>query len=556
MEIRQKNRITKAIVVLFANMLILFGISSCEELEGLLDKEPLDKISDPVVWSDVYLIDAYVIQTYANMRDGWQDYVCLSVISDDSYARERGGAHLVQRGELTPSNMGFTGWAWEHYYGLIARTNIFLDKMTEENIAAFSADDQSLLKRMAAEMKFLRAYSYFRLSAFFGGVPLITKALDMGDDLMLKRESYDKIVEFVVTELDESANILPLSYPSEERGRATKGAALSIKSRALLYAASPLHNPDNDKSKWQAAADAAKAVIDLGLYSLNPDYAETFTEKGNFNNEIIFEKVFNNDVSVEARIELWFYPNASNGWAVCVPTQSQVEAYETKNGLSIQDDPSYDFTRFWENRDPRFYATILYDGAPWKDGEIETFLPGGKDSNQGPTGFNASYTGYYTSKFVDKELTGNPKTIWNTSSPNWPYCRYAEILLNYAEAEFNLGQEDIAREYINMVRARPSVNMPPVTDSGQDLMERIMNERRVELYLEEHRFFDIRRWKIKVPEDNFIMRINIERDVSTGEKEYSLSPLIEFALPERMYLLPIPQDEIDKNPQLEQNPGY
>ncbi|HYH55264.1 MAG TPA: RagB/SusD family nutrient uptake outer membrane protein, partial [Anseongella sp.] len=308
----------------------------------------------------------------------------------------------------------------------------------------------------------------------------------------------------------------------------------------------------NEQARWQKAADAAKAVIDLNRYALHPDYSTVFTEP--FNQEMIWEKVMNNDVLHQETIERYFFPNGSGGFAVTVPTHRQVEAYETTNGLLPKDDPSYRLDRFWEDRDPRFYATILYDGAPWKGRQIETFLPGGRDSNQGNEGWNASYTGYYTRKYVDESVESPGST--NSSSPNWPYCRYAEILLNYAEALFYLGEEGLARQYLNMVRSRPSVQMPPVTGSGPDLLERIRNERRVELYLEEHRFFDMRRWKLTVPSGDYLKKLNIVLNASTGNKTYSLSNLMEFALPERMYLLPVPQEEINKNPLLEQNPGY
>lgn len=539
----------KLIRILF--ILIFFaGLSSC--MNDLLEKEPLNAVSEIVVWTDVPLVEAFVNETYASMRTGWPNHSSLSVTSDESYARERDGAHLIQRGNLTPSNMGHVAWTWEHYYDIITKCNIFFDRVEGENIESLKAIDEERINRMVSEMRFLRAYSYFRLSAFFGGVPLITEVFGLEDDFMVKRSTYDEVMNFVVSELDEAAVILPISHEEDQIGRATKGAALAIKSRALLYSASPLNNPENDMSKWQKAADAAKEVIDLGLYSLQPDYSQVFTQP--FNEEIIWEKVMNNDILRQVTIERYFFPNGSGGHAVTVPTHRQAETYETKNGLLPKDDPSYSLNNFWENRDPRFYATILYDGAPWKGREIEVFIPGGQDSNQGNEGWNASYTGYYTRKFVDESVDGPGST--NSSSPNWPYVRYAEILLNYAEAQYNLGNEGISKEYINMVRNRPSVSMPPVMDNGTDLFERIKNERRVELYLEEHRFFDSRRWKMDVPEGDQLMKMNVALNVSSGTKTYLLTPLIEFALPERMYLLPIPQDEINKNSQLEQNPGY
>lgn len=545
-------RIINNLGILAISITLLWSLSSCQK--KYLEKQPLNAVSEKTVWNDVPLVEAFVNEVYASLRTGWYHYNYLSVCSDESYAREREGAHLVQRGELTPSNMNdsYLGFTWEHYYNIITNCNIFFTHVTGKNLADLKAQDEEKINRMIGEMKFLRAYAYFRLSAFYGGVPLITHPFELEDDFMLKRNSYDEIIAFVIKELDDAAALLPLSYSPDQKGRATKGAALSIKSRTLLYAASPLHNSDNERTKWKKAADAAKAVIDLGLYSLYPNYSEIFTKP--FNQEIIWSKVMNNDVLHQVTIERDYFPNGSGGWAVTVPTQRQVDAYETKNGLLPKDDPSYDPQHPYVNRDPRFYASILYNGAPWKGRTIEVFLPGGKDSNQGNEGWNASYTGYYVRKFVDESLNGPGES--NSSSPNWPYIRYAEIFLNYAEAEYHLGNEDIARKYVNMIRSRSSVNMPLITDQGVDLLNRIKNERRVELYLEEQRFFDMRRWMVHVPQNDYLMKINVELKPSTGKMRYYLTKLQKFALPERMYLCPIPLDEINKDPQLKQNPGY
>lgn len=528
---------------------VLLCSVSCRK--NFLERQPLDAISDETVWTDVPLVEAFVNEVYSDLRSGWSSYSGISVSSDESYARERDGAHLIQRGELTPSNMGFVNWPWEDYYSMITSCNIFFDHVKGEAEEELKEQDEERVDRMIGEMKFLRAYSYLRLTAFFGGVPLITTPFKLDDDFMVKRNSYDEVMSFIVKELDEAAALLPVSYSSDNLGRITKGAALALKSRALLYAASPLHNPTNDKAKYQLAADAAKAVVDLGVYSLYPDYISAFTVP--FNAEMIWVKVENNAISRDEHIERDFYPNGSGGYAVTVPTQNQIDAYEMSNGLLPKDDPAYDPQNPYVNRDPRFYQTILYNGAPWKGRKIETFLPGGIDSNQGNEGWNASYTGYYTKKYVDESINGPSGS--NSSSPNWPYIRYAEVLLNYAEAAYGLGDEDLAREYLNKVRSRPSVMMPDVTASGPALYERIKNERRVELYLEEHRFFDMRRWKMAVPANSHIMKMDATKNGS-GKITYAVTPLMEFALPEKMFLCPIPQNEIDKNGDLEQNPGY
>jgi hypothetical protein len=200
----------------------------------------------------------------------------------------------------------------------------------------------------------------------------------------------------------------------------------------------------------------------------------------------------------------------------------------------------------------------LYDGAPFKGREVETFIPGGLDTREGPSGgWNATKTGYYLRKFIDESIT-DPNEINQGNSP-WIFFRYAEILLNYAEAKYFLGDEPTCREYINMVRSRPGVDMPPVTESGDALLTRLQHERQIELCFEEHRYFDVRRWKIAPVELNKLpKRMDIVKNLTTGVKTYTVNTMQQFTFvfTDKNYLVPIPQSEIDKNPLLVQNPGY
>lgn len=331
---------------------------------------------------------------------------------------------------------------------------------------------------------------------------------------------------------------------------------MAVKSRALLYRASPLNNPENDQQKWQDAADAAKAVIDLNQYALFDDYRTMFLEENIYNSEMIWQRPYNQFASREAvYVELSTYPNGYNGFGQVHPLQNLVDDYETVNGLLPENDPAYDPQNPYVNRDPRFYATILYDGAPFQGREVETFLPGGLDSNEGPvSAWNATQTGYYQLKFANERIV-NPSGN-NMSQTPWTHYRYAEILLNYAEASYFLGDEATAREYINKVRSRASVSMPDVTESGEALLKRLQNERRIELVFEEHRWFDVRRWKILPQEaDEDKMRMSIRKNPD-GTKEYNVEFFKEGVFNEANYLLPIPQSEINKNALLEQNPGY
>ena len=554
---RIHNILNKTAVFPFIHktMLMLFVVSvySCSFFEDALDKAPLDKYSDATVWQDETLVKAFVSNIYRSVPTGHFGGLpaYLSAFTDEAKVIGIGFDSQFNAGELTPSNIQGPLQYWDAYYSVIGKCNIFLDKIQGSTI------DEAIKSRLIGEVKVLRAFSYFGLISFYGGVPIVDKPLGLADNLDLPRNSYDEVMNFIVSELDEAAVLLPLDYDAADKGRITKGAALAVKSRALLYAASPLNNPGNDLAKWQSAADAAKAVIDLGVYSLYPDYKELFLESAAYNSEIIWQRPYNNIVDLEVTVEVALYPSGSNGRAQISPIHNIVADYETINGLQPEDDPTFNPQNPYVNRDPRFYATILYDGAPFKGREIETFVPGGIDGNEAePGSVTVPRPGYYLRKFMDESITDPIDTrIGNTP---WTFFRYAEILLNYAEAKYFLGDEATAREYINIVRSRPSVDMPDVTESGADLFERIVNERRIELAFEGHRFFDVRRWKIAPEVLNInAQEIHIFKDPTTGVKTYTVRDILpERRFFDRNYLLPIPQSEIEKSPSFNQNTGY
>jgi len=528
---------------------------SCND--DFLEITPSNSYTEAVVFDDPNLATSHVNYAYRMIPWGFIRPLQLARMSDEISGRGGGSSYWrILEGHATPTFTTLLNiWTPDGSYNFsqwrpIKQANEFLAHTAE------SALDKDILDRLTGEIKTIRAYAYFRLASFYGGVPLITKPFSLNDDWKVPRNSYDEVMNFVFTELDEAIPLLPPEYDQANRGRLTKGAAMAIKARALLFYASPLNNPANDKSRWQKASDAAKAVIDLGQYSLYPDYKELFMEAGAWNDEVIWARPTNSEIDREARIEQLFYPNGWEGFGQVHPIQNLVDDYEMKNGLKIdQEGSGYDPQNPYVDRDPRFYYTILYNGAPFKERTIETFLPDGKDSPGGlVSSWNATETGYYPRKFITEEVSG---IGWETSNPPWIWFRYGEVLLNYAEAQFQLGNEDVCREYINKIRSRPSVDMPPVTESGPALWERLVNERRIELVFEEHRFFDVRRWKIA--EDIFSedrMRMYIWKDPDSGKLSYDVRLLHEANFPPHMYWAPIPQSEIDKNGLLEQNPGY
>jgi hypothetical protein len=542
-------------------LFITLAAVSCSEV---LEKSPIDSYSDAAVWDDEALVEAFANTAYKTIPFGFQNengwrFMPYANMSDESNSRNSAtNIQIIIEGNASPSYLGpmdvWTGPDDWTYWEPINQANIFLDKIQSSTI------DEDVITRLSAEMRAVRAYSYFKFISHYGGVPLITEPFALGDDFRVTRNSYDEVMNFVISELDAAIPDSPLEYEASNDGRVTKGAAMAIKARALLYAASPLNNPENDRQKWQAAADASKAIIDLNQYELHADYKALFTESGGYNTEeIIWGRPQNIDVDEEVIVERLLFPNGWLGFAHSHPLQNLVDDYEMSNGLKIEEEGSgYDPQDPYVDRDPRFYYTILYDGAPFKERTIETFTPGGQDSPDGfESAWNASETGYYIRKFIDESQCGCTSNAAGSSSPTWIWFRYAEVLLNYAEAMFMLGDEATAREYINKVRSRPGVEMPPVTESGDALWNQLVQERRIELVFEEFRFFDVRRWKIAtevLSEDR--MRMNVHRDPDTGEKTYNVEFFQPAQFNEWNYLAPIPQIVIDQNSQIEQNPGY
>lgn len=552
-----KKQITNVPVVA---MLLFFLTVMCACQDDILNTTPADRFTEEAVWEDEALIEAFIGNTYRTVPSGLRySLYGLSVVTDENNARSNAWAWGVWAGNLTPDFLGEVDY-WTganarniNYWQPISRVNLFFENIDRQRPVEIPEETKN---RMIGEMKVIRAQSYFKLISLFGGVPLITQTFSLEDDFKLPRNTYDECMNFILSELEEAIALLPLEYNAKNQGRVTKGAAMAIKSRALLYRASPLNNPENDLQKWRDAADAAKAVIDLNIYELFPDYRTMFLEENIYNSEMIWQRPYNQFASFEAvYVELSLYPNGYNGFGQVHPLHNLVEDYETTNGLLPKNDPEYDPQNPYVNRDPRFYASILYDGAPFQGREVETFLPGGRDSNEGPvSAWNATQTGYYQLKFANDRIV-NPSGN-NMSQTPWTFYRYAEILLNYAEASYFLGDEATTREYINMVRSRPSVSMPDVTETGAALFDRLVNERRIELVFEEHRWFDVRRWMILpqvAEEDRTRMIIRKNPD---GTKQYEVAFWKEGVFNQANYLLPIPQSEINKNSLLEQNPGY
>ncbi|CAL1518775.1 RagB/SusD family nutrient uptake outer membrane protein [Chitinophaga sp. MM2321] len=542
-------------------VLLSLSILSCNK--GFLDREPLTSYSDATVWGDINLVKAYVNDLYTVLPDGGGvRALLLSPACDEGFNKfdYNGVRSIINAGALTPDNIGSFD-VWKNTYSQIQKQNIFIGRIGE---VPGDATDINLLK---GQVHYLRAYSYFTLTRDYGGVPLITKQVKLDDNFDIPRASFEECLDFMIAELDEAATLLSAGYTAEEdKGRITAAAALALKSRILLYAASPLWNPTNDLAKWEKASKAAKAVIDLPGYHLiqsnESPYPQIFST--NFNAEIIFSRANNQDYGYHI-FDTWLSPNSYHGWAVHVPTQNLVDAFNMANGKMIDEAGSgYNPQDPYAGRDPRFYADIVYDGRGYRrsgdleyrgaSGNVAEFFEGGLDSDAGLEEWNNSLTRYTFRKYCD--TTFNMAAI-NQSNQPWIISRLAEIYLNYAEAEYHLGHQDVTREYINLVRARAGVTTIPVATKDAELLKRIYNERQVELCLEGHRYYDVRRWKIAEITENKPVRQVIITRLPDGSRKFVYQDLENrvFHAPQN-YLLPIPLYELQRTTSLTQNPGY
>jgi hypothetical protein len=456
---------------------------------------------------------------------------------------------------------------WATMYNGIRSANVYLKESQGQTFAdlQYTNTYKDLLKQYnnyPYEARFLRAYFYFELVKRYKNIPLITTVLTPEDATNVKPATFQEVVDFIVKECDEVAAVLPLDYNAfagvNETGRATRGAALALKSRMLLYAASPLHNPTNDLVLWQKAASAAKEVIDLKLYSLTPSYTTVVNNLPlSPGPELIFER---REAASNAFERRNFPIGFEGGGTGTCPTQNLVDAYEMSNtGLPITDPASrYNPLQPYGFRDSRLRATILHNGTTWKGIAVEPFV-GGK--NGAPIA-NATKTGYYLKKYV-LEATNLDSKLGTVTSliHTWTVFRYGEILLNYAEAmneaygpnnPSTLGMT--ALQAVNFVRKRASMPNFPATLSADAFRTKLRNERRVELAFEDHRFWDIRRWKIGDQTQN-IYAMNIIKNPNASFT-YEVKLLETRPFTERMYLYPIPQTELFKNNNLKQNPGW
>jgi hypothetical protein len=568
--------------------------------------DPPDELGSDAVWADPGLIQAYLNDVYSGTGYGYGDPM-IAGLADEAKNTHGHGDAPMRLSAMTPTDRGLWAWngeevitqfRWDLVYARVRDLNILI-----QNVEASDALDEETKATMLGEAYFLRAFFYHNLMRLHGGVPLIDQVFELGADLeqyQVPRGSFEETVNFIVSDLDAAAGLL--TADGRRPGAATEGAALALKCRVLVYAASDLYalNPSgmaetgyaggDQTARWQAAESACQAVRDLGRYSLAPTptsdaYHDLFSKENP--SGTIWARYFVSSGGETHNQGLWVSPNGYNSWSGDTPLQEHVDAYEMADGSEFSwDDPAHAADPY-ANRDPRFYANVLYNGAVWRPrppgldeldpvGVIQTGwfeMPGqsalrpGLDTRESHVqNWNGTKTGYNLAKFVDRDLLPDRQQQFNP----WVFIRYAEVLLNYAEAAAELGLTTEAASALNEVRARVDMpGAPPDGGPGRTLLERIRQEREVELAFEEHRYFDIRRWMIAPQEhaNGHGIRVTGRLDpggeplVWSGEEytyayEYEVIQVDERIWDDRAYFLPIPQDEMDRNPSLVQNPGY
>lgn len=604
-------------------MMLLYGVSCNQDF---LDTRPLDKISSDATWSDAALAEAFVFNVYSFLGYGGFEEQGLSANTDEAMFTHTGRpVPILNEGTESPTNLGFMSptYNWDAMYLAIREANIALTELPNATI------DEGVKTRLMGEATFLRAFYYQQLLRFYGGVPIIDRPYGLGEDYSVARSTYADVVNFIVKDLDAAATMLD-GAPSAA-GRASKLAALALKSRVLLYAASDLHEGSKvmggmagdlfaysggQEARWQAAKAAAKAALDAGSgYKLDLAGPVSLAEgQANYTaiamgggsgvadlagaEDMIFDRSATIDFTQESNWPLGGLhhginngPNGYHNWAGNTPIQQLVDDYEMMDGSTFDWSNEEHAGAPYQNRDPRFYATVLYDGADWKPrpadvagmepaNQIQTGVYddgnggviNGIDTRQSPVeDWNGSRTHYYTRKFTDPD-PGIEDNLSGGQAIPYPFIRYTEVVLNYVEACLETGDDATARDWINKIRFR--AGMPEVMDAGGALMDRYRNERRLELVYEEHRYHDARRWLIAPSTlGTIIQQTNIRATLKPG-----MSPHVPYRYDtdvydytytvventevetrtwvDKMYYRPISRDEVQRNAQLVQNPGY
>lgn len=556
---------------------VVAGLTGCENL----DRELITDLTQQQVTRSYDFTLNRVNSLYTDIPAGYLQIdgaMTASATDEAEHTLETSNVQKFNNGSWNSIDNPENQWAT--FYRGIRKANQFLVSTDSVNLDQYKLDPapsaQAVYKTRLAdiqrwkyEARFLRAYFYFELTKRYGGVPIISTIYSVDDDFQnVSRNTLAECFQYITAECDSAAKNLPVTYAATDLGRATRGAALALKSRVLLYAASDLFNTStwaggytkpelisltsgDRQARWKAAADAAKAVIDLSGtgYILHTNYRNLFITNSYTLPEVIFAR--RNAASND--FEKANYPIGYDlGNSGTTPSQDLVDAYEMSNGTRFDWNNPTHAAAPYTNRDPRLGLSIILNNTTYKGRAVESWM-GGRD---GRGVVNATKTGYYLKKYVNENLN---LLLNNTSAYSWNLFRLAEIYLNYAEAlnEASPGHADI-KTYVDRVRARTGVAMPPLPAglSQAEMRERIRNERRVELAFEDHRGWDVRRWMQGPQYLGAPLRgVNITRNAD-GSFKYAPVVVETRVFEPRMYLYPIPQGELNASKGLIQNPGW
>lgn len=499
-------------------------------------------------------------------------YIMEAATDNCIYTQENAAVNYITTGVWSPLKRVDDGW---NFWNGIRSANSFLENFDPETLKRFEYNenyDEIIAKsaKFPYEVRFLRAFYCFELAKRYGDIPLLTRTYAQDEINSVEQTPFNEVIDFIVKECSEIAPELPVSQMDfwSETGRITRGAALALKSRALLYAASELHNPDNDLEKWAKAAKAAYEVIDLGAYSLpkitdDPLYSDKGGNEIFKSKQLILERRnLDKTNNFEARNQPMGYAETS-AQGGNTPTQNLVDAYEMKDGTPFDWANSAQVSNIYydvsgkQTRDPRLYLNVLTNGTTWLKEKVETFEGGKNKILDGST-----KTGYYLRKWMNPSVSLDPVKP-NKIEHHYILFRYAEILLNYAEAMNEWKGPDATEEgcpitaRVALNQVRTSATMDDVVAAGQtDFRTKVRNERRVELALEGHRFYDIRRWKIAGNDE--VRNLYGVKITKGGDDTFSFEKVLiqKMYWANKMYLFPYPQNELYMNPNLEQNPEW
>ncbi len=555
-------------------LILVVFYTSCSE--DTINSKPIDFTQLEVLLGDSVKISGFVNNIYANVPEGYNrlgsNSMVASSIDEAVHASINSAAERWGTGAWTSSTLFDNSFSTS--YEAIRKTFLY-EELIKPNISEYVMGPYGQ-NQYYGQVLYLRALFNFELLKRFGGYPIVDRMLSADEDLNIPRNTYDQCVDYIVSLCDLASPLLPYSYAAGDLGRATKGAALALKSRTLLYAASPLFNDPSDETggvekgaynpnKWEQAAKAAFDVINLKdngveVYALFNNYANFFNTLNN-NKEIIFSRMQGAGNTYE---RLNGPVSITNGQGGTNPTLELVDAYEMADGTPFDWNNPVHAANPFDNREPRFYQSILYNGSTWMNNmTIQTF-EGGADK----VGLNATRTSFYLRKFLSINARWNAPT--GSAHHCFPLFRFAEILLNYAEAMNEAYGPDsdpenyglTAREAVAKIRTRAGLLanldlMLTVPMNDQDKMrEAIHRERQVELAFEEHRHLDLRRWKkagtvLNRPVHGLIITKNADDSFSYRKIEVE-----KRVFTTNMYLYPFPETEISRNQNLIQNTGW